>query len=1324
MKLTSKPSRSDSHPLVYPLWFWPVILALLVLIGSLAITALLWRQARELADRDVRTGFDHEVAEIKVSLEKHLVMHDLLLKGFVGFFNASDTVTRHDFHAFFDAFAAMNSVSGQVGVAFVEQVTAKNLNRHIAAIRRAGVPDYSVSQSTPREIYAPIVYLEPQTPNHRKILGFDPYTVPAEQSAMARARDNATVSMSAKLTLKQDAGTSVPGFVMYEPIYRHDARRDTLAQRRDNFLGWVDTPFRMADFMAHALHEGIEHIDLEIFDGSTPSKANLMFDLDGVPRFEAPSKSPFNRVLPLVFGGNTWTLSFHSQPGYGADVLAQKPKLVAWVGSLLGVVLSLLTAFISLALRRHHDAALQSAASLQAQEREAQSQQAEKELQMSVWAMNEAQRIAGVGTYVTDLKTGIWTSSPVLDDILGIDSSFERSIPNWNQLIAPEFRQALLDHYNKVVGTDGKFNLDYKVIRPADGQIRWVMALGEFIYDKEGSPEFLRGTVQDITARKEAELAAIASRDFIQKITSCLPGCVYQLQLRPDGTWCFPYASTHFLDLTGIEPEDVRDDASPAFATVHPDDLDDLIKATLASSHDLTEWHYEWREVLEDTTVRWVSASAQPQREPDGSVLWYGYMADITDSKATQQELQYYRVHLEEMVHLQTEELHQSLEHLKSSEEKYRTLVETTGTGFLILDTEGRVQDANAEYVRLSGHNELKDILSQSVTQWTAIDETEKNIKALKQCIVEGFVRNLVIDYVDGSGKITPVEINATLFIDSGSAKIISLCRDISDRKKLEDTLKASAELWQFAIEGSGDGVWDWNIQTGEATLSKRWKEMLGYDESEIANNASEFTSRIHPEDMSRVMATVQDHLEGKIPTIVSEFRMVCKDGSWKWVLGRGMVVSHSSDGKPLRLVGTQTDITDRKQMEEAAHAANRAKSEFLANMSHEIRTPMNGVIGMIDVLQHTALNNEQRRMLYTIGQSSQALLAILNDILDYSKIEAGKLAVERIATPLHDVAHDVVQLMTTTAQAKSIELSVWVDPALPQWVYSDPTRLRQVLLNLIGNAIKFTHTEVSYPGKVRLQVELCHRVNQEPCLCLHVIDNGIGMSTEVVAGLFQPFTQADNSTSRRYGGTGLGLSISMQLVQLMGGRMVVQSTHGKGSEFTVELPLQEAPSGKMQLSETEAASSYRPSTPSTAQASGKLILLAEDNETNRDVIQEQLRLLGYGAEVAEDGVTALEKWRTGRFALLLTDCHMPLMDGFELTALIRKEEVSGSHMPIIAVTASAMLGEAQRCLDCGMDDYLSKPLRMNELGPMLAKWLVVSGQWAVGSGEWAVGSG
>lgn len=420
--------------------------------------------------------------------------------------------------------------------------------------------------------------------------------------------------------------------------------------------------------------------------------------------------------------------------------------------------------------------------------------------------------------------------------------------------------------------------------------------------------------------------------------------------------------------------------------------------------------------------------------------------------------------------------------------------------------------------------------------------------------------------------------------------------------------------------------------------------------------------------------------------------------------------------GRVVGVLGLSRDITARKRAEEMALAASRAKSEFLANMSHEIRTPLNGVIGMVDLLEHTPLTPEQQRMLRTINQSSVSLLSILNDILDFSKIEAGKLSVEAVATELEDLVQGSVELMRSTARASVVDIATFVSPDLPRWIAVDPTRVRQVLTNLLSNAIKFSSGMAQRQAQVSVRVEPCVLPHAHQGFRLTVSDNGLGMEPALVTRLFQPFVQADASTARRYGGTGLGLSITQRLVELMGGTIAVQSALGEGSTFVIELPLEEAQpfahSMPMELSSIGPEQAPEPA-PAASAVHGHLILVAEDNETNRDVIREQLRLLGYASEVAPNGVVALQMWKeglqqggSGRYALLLTDCHMPQLDGFGLTEAIRACEPAGQRMPIIAITANAMAGEAQRCIARGMDDYLSKPLRKQELGVALAKWL------------------
>ncbi len=677
---------------------------------------------------------------------------------------------------------------------------------------------------------------------------------------------------------------------------------------------------------------------------------------------------------------------------------------------------------------------------------------------------------------------------------------------------------------------------------------------------------------------------------------------------------------------------------------------------------------------------------------------------------------------------------------------------------------------------------------------------------------------------------------------------VIFVQTDITDRIEAEAAMKEGEERLQLVLKGGDLGLWDVDLETQESITNERWAETLGYTSDEIKDGQALWRETIHPDDLENVLDVGRRYRDGELEEYEVDYRVITKQGDINWLLTKGAGVAFDDDGMMTRMVGTVMDISARKKAEEelreardAAEEATKAKASFLATMSHEIRTPMGGVIGMVDILRQTRLDDDQRQMIGTVRDSAYALLTIINDILDFSKIEAGKLDLEEIPISVRDAVEGVGEALAVNARNKNISLCVYVDPEIPDAVMGDQVRLRQILFNLGGNAVKFTET-----GKVLVRADrLPSADDKQVTIRLQVIDDGIGIPEKAQANLFQAFSQVDESTTRRFGGTGLGLSICQRLTEMMGGTIGVSSVDGEGSTFTstisfpaadehdfksdghdlsglnvlhivededlreliprylrhwgavvhtekalgetlptalnaaeqgepfdvivlgsawgleekIELveqlqsepklaaakfvincrsrsrverkaldntiyvdvdPMQRAAfvrsvavaagraSPEVEYDESDLArEAGEVPTPDEAEAMGQLILLAEDNLTNQNVIGRQLALLGYAVEIADDGREALERMKTRDYAILLTDCHMPNMDGFELVKTIRKAEADdGPRLPIVAITASVMKEEIDNCFASGMDDYLPKPLEMDKLRDMLRKWM------------------
>lgn len=546
-----------------------------------------------------------------------------------------------------------------------------------------------------------------------------------------------------------------------------------------------------------------------------------------------------------------------------------------------------------------------------------------------------------------------------------------------------------------------------------------------------------------------------------------------------------------------------------------------------------------------------------------------------------------------------------------------------------------------------------------------------------------------------------------------GRNQILVIAHDITDVVRAQQQVAQSEQRLQEVMAATQEGIWDWHVASGRVVHNQRWYRILGFEDGEITGHVDAFSKRIHPDDKAMVWQRLRQLLDGQGEFYSSEHRMVCKDGSEIWVLDRGRVAERNAQGEPVRVVGAYVDISERKRHEvelknalDLAQAATRTKSDFLATMSHELRTPLNGILGMAQLLLMPGLSPaDLRSHANTILSSGQTLLSQLNDVLDLSKVEAGK--VDLVSSPFNpqQLLGATAAVFEQLARSKGLDLQI-SSTSLPHDTYvGDTYRLQQMLGNYVSNAIKFTHH-----GHV--SVDVAHLTDPQGVAWLEfaVHDSGIGIAPDKQTLLFKPFTQADSSTTRQFGGTGLGLSIVAKLAELMGGHTGLQSQPGQGARFWFRVPAHLPPADVT-------ADSPQPKVAARAASqNGALqgrVLVAEDHPVNRVVIQALLQRLEIQAEFVDNGHAAFEAVRQGpRFDVILMDIQMPVMDGQQATRCIRQWESDTGAAPttIIALTAGAFAEDRQRCLEAGMDDFLTKPIDLPNLNRALTRWLKGAG--------------
>ncbi|MDP2828971.1 MAG: PAS domain S-box protein [Sulfuricellaceae bacterium] len=808
--------------------------------------------------------------------------------------------------------------------------------------------------------------------------------------------------------------------------------------------------------------------------------------------------------------------------------------------------------------------------------------------------------------------------------------------------------------------------------RAKDGSYYWLSATVVPFMDANGKPYEYISIRSDITALKQMEAQLNASHYFLKSLTDALGEGIYALDSEGKCTFLNQEAER----LLGWR----RDELIGRYLhdTIHFQTMDGHpVPAKDCPTHKAVmhgqTFHSESDAFTrKDGQIFPISVVSVPLTK-DGEII--GSVAAFKDISQRLQEQKF----------------------LLESEKKFRSVVESLSEVVFQTDWQGLWTYLNPVWEEITGHA-VEKCLGTNMLNYIHPDDAQKNFESFMP-LIERRVDSCryEVRFSTRDGSYCWLEVFARLVLDEQNQIVgtTGVLNDVTERRLAEDRLRDELQFSQQLLEVIPYPIFVKDVEGRYLGFNKAFETFWGIDRNEWAGKTVHdlligSLAEKHQLADNQVFHTGAT-LSYEAPVQAGD-RLIHETVYQKTPFRR-------SDGSIAGLIGIISDVTEAKRSaaelekaRDAAEAANRAKSDFLANMSHEIRTPMNGIIGMTDMTLDTELTATQREYLGLVKTSAHSLLTIINDILDFSKIEAGKLEIESIPFDLGIILDEITRTLSLRATEKGVSLSCTTNQALTTQLEGDPVRLRQILLNLVGNAIKFTaHGEI----EIRADSDSPH----EDVIPVHISvrDTGIGIPEDKIEGIFSAFSQADSSITRKFGGTGLGLSITRQLVAMMGGQLWVESQPGVGSTFHFTARFKAA---RERLETNADPGEQAPATPV-----GLNILLAEDNPINQKLAVTLLSKAGHQVSVANNGLEAIEQIRNTNFDLVLMDMQMPEMGGIEATLLIREHEtILGGHVPIIALTANAMQGDQERCLSAGMDAYLSKPIQKEELFRLIAR--------------------